>query len=123
MNDYTHYSLFDGESTVADFAPLPSGGLRGLLAELHAKSASDPSYCVAVGDSAPGDASRGDLNLNSRPGRLHPGAEQVSFYVARRFFVILFTREALESQAIELRAEGNHAAASRASAPLLPRPQ
>jgi len=99
MTNYTHYSLFDADATVADFAKLPSGGLRELLADLHAKAAPQPHFCVAVGN-----------DHNGHNMSLHPGAAQVSFAIANRFTLILYSREGLEGQAAELYHEGNASA-------------
>ena len=87
---FTHYSFFYQEKTIADFAPVPAGGLPSLLADLHALDSASlrcceyPKVC------------------------LHPHGEQISFTL-RQASLILFTPCALKDQAVELLAEGNHA--------------
>ena len=97
--DFTHYSLFDGTKTVADFQPLPAGGLREILADLHRQCATAPNNCVRVGDDDSGAF-----------GCLHPDGEQVSLKIGRRFLLILLSQDAIAGHAIELSAEGNESA-------------
>jgi hypothetical protein len=101
---YTHYSLFQGTKTLADFAPLPAGGLPELLADLHRRAAPElPNHCLGIG-----------------VGTLHPNGEQMSFSVDIRrepvFSVILFTPAALRFQLNELSAERNTESAAAAKA-------
>jgi len=96
---FTHYSLFEAAGkTLRDFAPLPSGGLSDLLADLHGRTLpGDPNYCCGIGR-----------------GTLHPSGEQVSFSLdvngTPKFFLILFTPQACRDQAVELESEGNASA-------------
>ena len=105
--EYTHYSLFTPDNkTLADFEPLPAGGLPELLHDLHGRAIPDaPQNCLGIGT-----------------GTLHPDGQQVSFSIDRRqqpvFFVILFTPKALRSQMIELSNERNTASANKAAAAL-----
>lgn len=102
MTGFTHYSLFEGHTTLRDFAALPTGGLPELLGELHALTcpAATPRHCVGI-----------------THGTLHPDGEQMSFGVGLssrgepKYTVILMTRDGVAVHAVELASEGNDSAA------------
>lgn len=106
MSGFTHYSLFEGHTTLRDFARLPVGGLPVLLDELHRMTAPElPNHCLSI-----------------IGGTLHPNGEQMSFGVGRnqveRFAVILMTETCVASHASELASEGNTESAALAEAAL-----
>ena len=101
---YTHYSLFSADNkTLADFEPMPEGGLPELLGDLCAHTQTmGPNYCVHIGD-----------------GCLHPGGDQISFKIGRgdqQLHLILMSKTAVETQFHELAGEGNASAGLAAKA-------
>jgi hypothetical protein len=100
MRNYTHYSLFRGTETVADFASLEeAGGLPQILDGLHSQLSSKPNMCVGTGEEI---------------GTLHPGAGQVSFSVGP-YLLILMEKSAVLGQCNELIHERNFGPAKKAA--------
>lgn len=101
--DFTHYSLFESGRTMADFAPLPAGGLPALLQQLHSRCGVGSNMCAAI-----------------TRGTLHPDGNQISFGISlagrEKFLLILMTLTACREHAAELAAEGNTESAALAAA-------
>jgi hypothetical protein len=100
--DYTHYSLFRGNSTVADFAAIPDGGVAVLFAHIHHAM------------------NGGQMCMHICGGCLHPKGDQVSFEIGRRgvaeYTLILMNQAAVRGHTAELTAEGNRDSAAKARA-------
>lgn len=99
MGCYSHYSLYEDFRILADFAPIPKGGLPRLLADIHRQ--------LGIGRRCAGIDS----------GAIHPDGSQLNLRIGlgdTRFTLILLTRQAVATHAVELLSEGNLKSAEKA---------